>query len=56
LAGPLSSGEDVLYAEIDLSEIPGLMMSLDIAGHYDRPDVFTLTVNRTKQSSLQFHE
>ncbi len=46
LAGPVASKEEILYAEIDSSRLLGSRYWLDAAGHYARPDVFQLTVNR----------
>jgi nitrilase len=45
LAGPLESGEGILTAEIDLARVVAEKHSLDVAGHYARPDLFRLTVN-----------
>ncbi len=45
MAGPLSSKEDILYAEVDTRQMQGLRRVLDVAGHYARPDVFELTVH-----------
>lgn len=45
LAGPVFDEEAVLVAEIDLDDIPRGRFDFDPAGHYARPDVFTLTVN-----------
>jgi predicted amidohydrolase len=39
IAGPLS-GEGLLAASLDLDEIPRGKFDLDVAGHYNRPDVF----------------
>ena len=46
LAGPVVCKEETLYAEIDPAWMRGTKFSLDAAGHYARPDVFQLTVNR----------
>jgi nitrilase len=47
LAGPMGAEEGILYAECDI-EI-GIRMKLrhDFAGHYNRPDVFRLEINRS---------
>jgi nitrilase len=46
LAGPMGAEEGILYAECNL-EI-GIQMKLrhDFAGHYNRPDIFQLQINR----------
>jgi len=40
IAGPLRNKEDILYAELDLSEIIKGKMDFDVIGHYARDDVF----------------
>ncbi len=40
LAGP-ASGSDLLLAEIDMDEIARGKFDLDVAGHYNRPDIFS---------------
>lgn len=45
LAGPDFSGETILYAEIDLDQIPRGKFDFDVAGHYARPDIFQLAVD-----------
>jgi nitrilase len=45
LAGPARDREEILYAELDLDEIARGKYDFDVAGHYARPDVFTLLVN-----------
>jgi len=39
--------EGILYADLDLEGWVRMKMLQDFAGHYNRPDVFTLEVNRT---------
>ncbi|MBC7930834.1 MAG: carbon-nitrogen hydrolase family protein [Rubrivivax sp.] len=46
IAGPVFDEETILTAEIDLSEIDREKMTLDVSGHYSRPDVFDLRLNR----------
>lgn len=45
LAGPDFSGETILYAQIDPSEVIKAKYDFDVTGHYARPDVFCLTVD-----------
>jgi predicted amidohydrolase len=42
VAGPVFDEEAMLVAEIDLGRVREESMSLDVAGHYSRPDVFRL--------------
>lgn len=46
IAGPMGSEEGILYAELDLEA--GIKMKLrhDFAGHYNRPDIFQMHINR----------
>ena len=44
VAGPLFDEETILDAEIDLEQIDGERMTLDVSGHYARPDVFSFEV------------
>lgn len=46
IAGPLEAEQGILYAEIDLAQIPEQKWQLDVAGHYARPDVFDFAVRR----------
>jgi nitrilase len=46
LVEPVRMREDILYAEVDPRRFRGPKWMFDVAGHYARPDVFQLTVNR----------
>ena len=48
LAGPCFGEETILHAQLDLAQIARESMTLDVSGHYARPDVFTLSVNRSR--------
>ncbi|MEL6671429.1 MAG: carbon-nitrogen hydrolase family protein [Bacteroidota bacterium] len=41
--------EDIFYADLDLNRIPQEKMTLDVAGHYNRPDVFSFEVNTERR-------
>jgi nitrilase len=44
VSGP-AEGERLLTADLDLDDIPRGKFDLDVAGHYNRPDVFTFHTN-----------
>jgi nitrilase len=50
IAGPLSSKEGIIYADINMEEIIFAKLFCDCVGHYARPDVVRLEVNLEKQS------
>jgi nitrilase len=52
IAGPLRQEVGVVFADIDLKAIGVARRSLDVAGHYSRPDVFELRVNREPQKPI----
>ena len=45
LAGPADDTEQLLVAEIDPGRVAEELMTLDVCGHYSRPDVFRMEVN-----------
>lgn len=53
LAGPDFSGECILTADLDLTEIARGKYDLDVVGHYARPDVFRLLVNERSAASVE---
>jgi len=46
LAGPHFGSEEILTADLDLARVTEARFDFDVVGHYARPDVFRLTVNR----------
>jgi nitrilase len=46
IAGPAVETQEILYAEIEPRKLREPRYWFDAAGHYGRPDVFQLTVNR----------
>jgi nitrilase len=54
LAGPVSGREEIIYAEIDLGRIAEEQQALDTAGHYNRPDVFSLTVDERPKPQVSW--
>ena len=48
VAGPVFDEETVLHACLDLTEIERECMTLDVSGHYSRPDLFHFSVAEEK--------
>ena len=47
VAGPLGAEEGILYAECNLELGINMKLRHDFAGHYNRPDIFQLHINRS---------
>lgn len=45
VAGPLGDEEAILSADIDLGEVISAKLVHDYAGHYNRPEIFTLSMS-----------
>lgn len=54
VAGPLRADRGILYADCDPAVVGAARRRLDVAGHYGRPDVFTLRVNRAGRDPIAF--
>ena len=54
ISGPLSKEKGYLSADIDVELAASSKRALDVAGHYARPDIFTLQVDKSRQSSTYF--
>jgi nitrilase len=53
-AGPMRNELGILYADIDLAQIVNARRSLDVVGHYARPDIFQLRVNTDAVKPVAF--
>jgi nitrilase len=56
IAGPMGAEEGILYAECNLDL--GIQMKLrhDFAGHYNRPDIFQVHINRAAPQLYRVHD
>lgn len=54
IAGPLHREKAILFAEIDIEAARRARRSLDVCGHYARPDIFSLSVNRKPLQPAEF--
>ena len=54
VVGPAIGDATTLYADLDLDQITRGHLTLDVDGHYARPDVFQLTVNTAPQATVRF--
>lgn len=53
-AGPMHQEKGMLIAEINVEAARSSRRKFDASGHYARPDVFSLSVNRKKQAPVTF--
>ncbi|WP_246590113.1 hypothetical protein [Marinobacterium ramblicola] len=54
VAGPMNKEKGILYAEIDPADARNARKSLDVTGHYGRPDLFHLEVDRSEKPPVHF--
>jgi aliphatic nitrilase len=55
IAGPLGMEEDILYADCNLELAIQMKLRHDFAGHYNRPDIFHLQINRAAPALYSVH-
>lgn len=53
-AGPMHKEKGLLITELDVAAVQASRRKFDASGHYARPDVFSLSVNRAKQVPVKF--
>ncbi|HXG85022.1 MAG TPA: nitrilase-related carbon-nitrogen hydrolase, partial [Pyrinomonadaceae bacterium] len=52
VAEPVFDDETIIIAELDLTRIDKEKMTLDVSGHYSRPDIFDFAVNRKSHRTI----
>jgi nitrilase len=53
-AGPMHREKGFLWADIDVSDARASRRKFDASGHYARPDVFSLSVDRSRKVPVSF--
>lgn len=53
---PIAEKEGVFVADLDHARVREERQNFDAAGHYARPDVLRLEVNRVRQTTARFHD
>lgn len=56
VSGPLSNEKGHIILDIDVDLASSSKRALDVAGHYSRPDVFSLQVDKSRQSPIHFKD
>jgi nitrilase len=53
---PVINKEGIFYETLDFSKVLEERQNFDVAGHYSRPDITKLHVNRDRQSTVSFDD
>ena len=56
LVQPVLNKEGLIYHTLDFNRVYEERQNFDVVGHYSRPDVTKLTVNRERQSTVEFKD
>lgn len=56
LCAPITEGEGMAIAELDPGLVTKRKRMLDSVGHYSRPDIFTLHINRTANAQVRIRK
>jgi nitrilase len=56
LVEPVVNKEGLIYHALDFNRVYEERQNFDVVGHYSRPDVTKLIVNRQRQSTVEFED
>lgn len=56
VVGPVAGEEVILYADVNLAAIGGEQLAFDAAGHYNRPDIFSVTIDTRRRVQFATRE
>ncbi len=54
IAGPVYNDEAIIYADLDLDHSAREQYAMDTVGHYNRPDIFNLTVDMRRRPQISW--
>jgi nitrilase len=54
LVGPVYNEETIIYADLDLDQAAREQYAMDTVGHYNRPDIFSLTVDARPRAQISW--
>ena len=54
VAGPMRKEIGILYAEFNVEQVGAARRSLDVVGHYARPDIFQLQIDTLPRNPIKF--
>lgn len=54
IVGPVHDEETIIYADLDLNHAAREQYAMDTVGHYNRPDIFSLTVDTRHRSQISW--
>jgi nitrilase len=55
VAGPMHAEQGILFADIEPARAAAARRTLDVTGHYSRPDIFQLDVDRSARDPVSYH-
>ncbi|MDB4640730.1 hypothetical protein OAF56_03760, partial [Pirellulaceae bacterium] len=53
---PVLNREELIVADLDSNRVLEERQNMDVSGHYSRPDILELHVNRKRQSVVVFDD